>query len=258
MSGAYFKPTQRKDLWVGTPGMNALSSAMLDSLHVRFESQVRTIERTADRWAVIEASGDRHAGFDQLLITVPAPQVGPILGQYFPDASDTAARATMMPCWTLMVAFKKRIDLSFDAAKVTGDGPIGWLARNSSKPGRLDNGMDCWVVQAGHGWSRDHVERSPQEAADALLSDFTRVCRESSISIAPLTHLAVHRWRYALAMPGDTPHFMIHADTGLAVAGDWLAGGRIEKAWLSGLAAAEALTLNRLEKKPTIVGASHK
>jgi len=258
LSGGKFEPTPRKDLWLGTPGMTALSRAMLDGLDVRFEAHVRTIERADDGWAVVEASGEGHIGFDQLLITVPAPQAAPLLRDHYAEASDTAQDATMLPCWTLMLAFMNPLELPFDAAKVAGEGPISWLARNSSKPGRSGNGMDCWVVQADHDWSREHVELTPQDATAALLADFAAVCRDCSASISPPAHTAAHRWRYALAKPNATQSCMIDADTGLAVAGDWLAGGRVENAWLSGLAVAKALVANHREKVPASVGGLHR
>jgi len=255
LSDGKFKPTQRNDLWVGTPGMNELSRAMLDGIDLRFQTQVGAIEQAADGWVIIDASSPRHIGFDQLLISVPATQVGALTGVLYPEASVAARNANMLPCWTLMLAFNKSIELPFDAAKVTGNRPISWLARNSTKPGRSDNATDCWVVQADHDWSREHVELTPKVATEELLGDFSRVCRECSVALTGPTHAAAHRWRYGLATPDNTQPCMVDGNMGLAVAGDWLSGGRIENAWLSGLAAAEALTTTRFEQAKTVSGA---
>lgn len=249
-----FEPTARKDLWVGTPGMNGIAREMLDGLDVRFNAAVRAIEHGVDGWAVIEDSGEDHIGFDQLLVTAPAPQVSALLRDHFPQACDAAEHATMLPCWSLMLAFGSRVDLPFDAAKVAGDGPISWLSRNSSKPGRADNGMDCWVVQADHDWSREHVELSPIEATERLLGDFMRICKASDTPMTGPAHVSAHRWRYALATPSEAKPCMIEPDNGLAVAGDWLSGGRIETAWLSGLAAAESLAAAHLDQPAAITG----
>ena len=254
LSRGMFESTPRNDLWVGTPGMSALSRAMLDGMDVRFDAQIRTIERGDHGWAVNEASGESHIGFDQLLVTVPAPQVGTLLGDNFIEATDAAKNATMLPCWSLMLGLNKQVDLPTDAAKVIGEGPISWVARNSSKPGRLSKGMDCWVLQADHEWSREHVELSQQEATESLLSDFAKICKECGVPVAGPAHASAHRWRYAFATPDTTQSCMVNADTSLAVAGDWLSGGRIETAWLSGLSAAEALTAKWLEQTPAMAG----
>lgn len=243
-----YTPTRRKTLWVGRPGMNDLARDMLEGLDVYFGTQVQAVDRAPDGWALTEASGEVHASFDQLLVTVPAPQVRPLLQPHYPEACEKAEATMMLPCWSLMLAFGSPVDVPFDAAKVTGGGPVSWAARNSSKPGRPDNGLDCWVVQADHDWSREHIELTRMEATETLLSDFTRLCKQCSSSISGPVYAAAHRWRYAHAMPETTSPCMIEPETGLAVAGDWLSGGRIENAWLSGLAATDALASTKLEQ----------
>ena len=55
-------------------------------------------------------------------------------------------------------------------------------------------------------------------------------------------YAAAHRWRYArviTAADADAPR--ISASGRIALAGDWLAGARIEDAWLSGRMAIERL-----------------
>ncbi|MFW5681305.1 MAG: FAD-dependent oxidoreductase, partial [Pseudomonadota bacterium] len=51
------------------------------------------------------------------------------------------------------------------------------------------------------------------------------------------TYATAHRWRYALAAePVGEP--CLYDRSGLVACGDWCLGGRIEAAFLSGLAAA--------------------
>ncbi|MEM6257837.1 MAG: FAD-dependent oxidoreductase [Planctomycetota bacterium] len=256
LTPAGYEPTRQKKMWVGTPGMNAIGRAMLEPLNARFGSLITSIDHDEQGWSLRDHQGQGYGRYDQLLVTVPAPQAGPLLGDHFPEASDAAHHATMLPCWSLMLAFDKPIDLPFDAAKIAGQGPISWLARNSSKPGRRHGGMDCWVVQADHAWSRGHIEFSTRQALDKLLDDFARVCAICKVAFTRPVHADAHRWRYALAVPDAARDCMLNADNGLAVAGDWLAGGRVETAWLSGLAAAEALTANWFERIPALAGAS--
>ena len=49
--------------------------------------------------------------------------------------------------------------MDFDGAFVT-DGPVSWIARDASKPGRPD--AESWVVHTAPEWTREHwdVDRS--------------------------------------------------------------------------------------------------
>ena len=54
-----------------------------------------------------------------------------------------------------------------------------------------------------------------------------------------------HRWRYADSAPALQDGCGWDAQAGLGLCGDWLHGGKVEGAWLSGLKLAEALLQGR-------------
>ena len=59
--------------------------------------------------------------------------------------------------------------------------------------------------------------------------------------LPPLLHLDAHRWLFsATPLSPDRPS-LFDATAGLAVCGDWLAGGRVEGAFRSGVAAAGSI-----------------
>ncbi|MEY4060299.1 MAG: hypothetical protein RL551_1557, partial [Pseudomonadota bacterium] len=58
-------------------------------------------------------------------------------------------------------------------------------------------------------------------------------CKDAEISM--------HRWRYASGGLQNPMNFLLLPDIGLGLCGDWLNGGRVEGAWLSGLELAVAL-----------------
>jgi predicted NAD/FAD-dependent oxidoreductase len=62
----------------------------------------------------------------------------------------------MLPCWTVMVQPEADFEPGFAAAFVNA-GPLRWIARNDSKPGR--SGAPCWVLQANAEWSAAHLEQ---------------------------------------------------------------------------------------------------
>jgi predicted NAD/FAD-dependent oxidoreductase len=94
------------------------------------------------------------------------------------------------------------------------------------------------VAQASAAWSEQHLEAPPEDIAARMLPMLADV-----IGVAPeqALYAAAHRWRHARTMtPLGQPH--LSDDTGtLHVGGDWCLGARVEAAWSSGTAIAEAI-----------------
>ena len=141
----------------------------------------------------------------------------------------------MAPCWAVMVSFDEVLSLGFDGAFVHGS-PLSWVARNSSKPGR--EAREAWVLHGSPEWSREHLELEPPVAAEHLFEAF-RVATQG-IEVEP-TRLEAHRWRYALPTEPLSDPCLFDAESSVVVCGDWCGGPRVEGAFLSGCAAAEAL-----------------
>jgi renalase len=173
--------------------------------------------------------------FDAVIISTPAPQAAPLLAAAPSLANAAAAAVRMQPCWAVMVAFDTRVTAPFDAAFVSGS-PLAWIARDRSKPHR--ELAETWVLHASGLWSAAHVEDDADAVGPFLLNAFADLVR------APLpkpVHLAAHRWRYACAEPPLSRGVLLDATRRIAACGDWCAGNRVEGAYLSGLAAAEAV-----------------
>jgi renalase len=224
--------------YVGTPGMTAPASAMAEGLPVVTECQVSSIRRNVDGWSVLDADGivrtPGNGCFSAIVLVVPSPQAAPLAnsaGVAFPEIE----RARYAPCWALMLAFATPLDLPGDRIKPE-DRVIGWIARNASKPGRAQ-AHETIVVHATPEWSRAHLEESREEVARRLLARFQTVTGQTR---AP-TFVAAHRWRYALVEePAGTP-FVWDAASRLGACGDWCLGPRVEAAFDSGEALAEAV-----------------
>jgi predicted NAD/FAD-dependent oxidoreductase len=148
-----------------------------------------------------------------------------LLKQPAPELAALAGSATMRGCWALMLRFPAEIDLSFDAAFVN-EGPLRWIARDSSKPGR--RGPETWLLHASAEWSEEHLEAHPSAVAAELLRAFSRLGGAASLA------WTAHRWRYADTAPAIDRGCVWHAGDGVGLCGDWLNGGKVEGAWLSG------------------------
>ncbi|MGV0999760.1 MAG: NAD(P)/FAD-dependent oxidoreductase [Fluviibacter sp.] len=219
--------------YVGTPRMTSPAKWLSESLEIRLAHTINSISHDDQGWRVItKEHGLIDEVYDALVMAVPAPQATPLLKGIEHSFSEYTQKVKMVGSWTLMLRFAQKIDIGFDAAFVN-DGPLRWVARDSSKPGRIDN--ETWVLQASASWSESHIETTAEEVIPALIKPFVALggsIPESSIA---------HKWRYA-----DTPLSMIDKflwdkSYKLGVCGDWINGGKVEGAWMSGHLLAQAI-----------------
>jgi predicted NAD/FAD-dependent oxidoreductase len=96
---------------------------------------------------------------------------------------------------------------------------------------------DAWVVHAAPEWSRANL-RAPAEVIErALVAELAGLVGLGSLRVASST---LQRWAFARApSPLERPLFDDAARIG--VGGDWASGGRVEGAYLAGVALASRL-----------------
>jgi len=231
---------------VPVPGMSALAREWAQALaDVRLEARVTQLERdrlNPSHWQVVaEGPGavpPVEAGFDTVVLAIPAPQAQALLRASGVAADWVAAldAVSMAPCWTLMLAYPEvvggaRLGPQWDAA-LSAHHRVAWLTREGSKPGRGD--VERWTVQASAAWSREHLEDDEARVLAKMLRAFAEI---TGIRAEP-PHAQVHRWRHART---DRPLGVSHlwdARLGLGLCGDWCIGQRVEDAFCSGLALA--------------------
>ncbi len=217
--------------FVGMPAMTAPARYLASTLTVQTATKIQQLRRRARGWQVFSAeNGWLETSFAAVLLGVPAPQAAPLLQHLAPELAALAGSAVMRGCWALMLHFAAPVDLAFDAAFVN-QGPLRWIARNSSKPGR--SGEETWLLHARAEWSEAHLEEDPESVAAALLYAFGQLGGP-----APQAWTA-HRWRYADTEPALVEGCAWRPEIGLGLCGDWLNGGKVEGAWLSGRTLAE-------------------
>lgn len=212
--------------FVGLPRMTAPARLMAEALAVHTRTTIVQVQRRVDGWQLQSAEhGWLDQRFDAVLCAVPAPQVIPLLRQSSPQLAALAASAIMRGCWALMLRFDNTVELPFDAAFVNASA-LSWIARDSSKPDR--NGPETWVLHASAEWSEAHMELHGEAVAAELLDAFRALGGPD-----PRAYTA-HRWRYADTFPVLDEGCAWHESDRLGLCGDWLNGGKVQGAWLSG------------------------
>ncbi|MBB3775608.1 hypothetical protein FHS52_001577 [Erythromicrobium ramosum] len=231
-------PAAGEDAWVGTPGMNACVKAMAETLDVRWGVRAERLEQASGGWRI--EAGDQSFTAARVLVAVPAEQAAVLLAEPAPELAALAGDIQSEPCWAVMAGFNARLPIAADTYR-SDTGPVSWAARNSAKPGR--SGVETWVIHASPTRSRELIDLPKEEVAQILLADF--FAATGAASAAP-RHLDTHRWLYALpqALSGEGARF--DAALRIGIAGDYLHSPRVEGAWLSGRALAQALLQERV------------
>ena len=225
--------------WVGVPGMSAICGHLANGLDVAYGHRIVHLEHRDNRWRLETVDGAEVGRFDAVVISAPAPQTAALLAAPAPELAARAAEVDMAPCWAVMASYPHDLELGFDGAFVD-DSPLGWIARNRSKPERPPG--ETWVLHASPEWSREHLELDQEIAAHRLVDAF---CEAVGRDLPPPDFLTAHRWRFAQPVNPLAEPCLVDPGRALAACGDWAGGPRVEGAFLSGCAAARRLIEHR-------------
>ncbi|MBU8545213.1 MULTISPECIES: NAD(P)/FAD-dependent oxidoreductase [Roseomonadaceae] len=222
---------------VGVPRMSSVPRALAEGMDIDLMRHVTAITGAPGAWQVHHLDArlvrpghpfptqtpEVDGPFEAVVLALPAPQAQALLAGPAPHLAGVLEAVRFEPCWSLMLAFPERLALP---DTIRDAGPIGWAARDSSKPGR-DASLELWVVQAGPAWSRAKLELTAEAAAAALLAEFAQATGQ----VLPTPYFsAAHRWRHALVETPLGAPCLWDAQLGLGAAGDWCIGARAEAA----------------------------
>lgn len=212
--------------FVGTPRMNSIGDSLSAGLDIRYETTVTVIKPSNAGWALCDDANNEFGGFDWVVLTAPAPQTA-ALSRGFPAVASLCGERQMLGCFALMLGLAEPLDLPWQAALIH-NADVGWIAVNSSKPGR---GAPTLVVHSTNAWADAHLD-DDWDSVRAHLLETASLVSGTDLSAAA-DHSELHRWRYANIARQTGPKCMVDDAAHLAVCGDWFVRGRIEAAFTS-------------------------
>jgi predicted NAD/FAD-dependent oxidoreductase len=245
----------REPHFVAQPSMGALvehwAQPLMDDGQIHLEAQVHSIQKDQSNpklWQLrLENESDSaHAGFDGVILAIPAPQAQKLIDNSTPSVYESRLRHSfkqvqMGPCWTLMVAFAQASQLKvgnfgpqWNAAKSTNH-RIAWLSRESSKPSR--SRVERWTIQASTEWSQEHLGDDHDRIQAKMLKAFAEL---SGIYAQP-SQANVKLWQYAKTLKPLGVTHQWDEKLNIGTCGDWHLGHRVENAFVSGLSLALSL-----------------
>ena len=229
-----------------TGGMNRLPATLAEDLDVRTCTRVTSVRGDARAWVVTGLDAEdsaRRWTADAVLLTPPLPQTLALLAagrvEYDEDLGARLRGLAYEPCLTLMVALDAEPGLPGPGGVQFATGPVTWLADNVAKGASAAPSL---TLHARWDWSETFYGAADAQIA-ALLLDVVRPWLSGAEPVAT----GVFRWRYAKPRdPDDVGALLLAQDPApLVLAGDALAGAKVEGAVTSGLEAARLLGVAR-------------
>jgi len=220
-------------------GMNSLGRDLAgpDASFVLRESKVVAVRRHAEAWEV-ETEDGGICRARALVMTPPPPQSAQLLESAAPEAARVLSKIAMAPCLALAARYLRR-DFPWRGIQAPDNAVVSWIGHDTSKRPELHADATIVVIHASPTFSQEHFGDAQEAVAKTLLEAASHVAKED------LSHpddYFLQRWRHALGPEGDGQAALLFSDgPPLVLAGDAIAGGKIEGAWLSGQEAARLL-----------------
>ena len=228
-----------RDAFCGAPTMRDFPVFLGEGLTIRQQVEVTAMTH-ADGAVMLHDANGPVARARQVLVTAPAPQAARLLQPVWAELAATARGAAYAPCWTGMYGFDDGDIPAMNDPVGTDSGPVGWACWEARRPGAPSGQAGAALtVQAAPDWSEAELEQDAAAIAEALLAAWRAMV---GTTLPKPRYIAAHRWRYARVIQAAAPDApRISTDGMIAVAGDWVAGARVEDAFMSGHRAMSSL-----------------
>ena len=232
--------------WSYETGLKTLGERLQEAsgATVRTETRVTGLRRyeSTESWYVEDANGDEYGPWDTLVLTPPAPITASLLDLAEWDVDlrqelrETIGHVPYRPILSVALHYSFAVDRPYYALVNTDKvHEVGWLSRESCKPGHVPEEEELLIVQMAPDWSADRYDTDDFDVATAVAEHAADLLSEHALA-APDWYDVV-RWRDALPDDGADADVLRQAnEAGLFFAGDWVAGeGRVHRALRSGL-----------------------
>jgi len=220
--------------WTWEAGITQLAKRLFGrtDAEIKKETRVGALKEGQSGWTVSDTDGGTHGPFDAVVLTPPAPQTADLRrATELVDGEDDLAAATdavdQVPYRTirsLMLHYPFEIDRPYYAV-VNDDRAhdIGWLARESCKPGHIPDGEELLVVQMAPDWSTATYDQPLEEISDEVCRKVATLLGDDRLESPDWVD--DQGWRYALPDAGVDSEAVEPLEAhGLYVAGDWVVG----------------------------------
>ncbi len=224
-------------------GMNALAKYLAKQLEGKaaFHTDVKisNVAQTSDGWQAQDDKGGLYSA-KALLMTPPTPQsltlLGDVRNQLNPQDREALERIAYVPCVAGLFRVEGEVNLPEPGALQRPDAVLSWIADNQRKG--ISPQARIITVHSSGSISQTLWDQPEPEALNFIRKEFEPYLANGS----SIVEAELKRWRYSQpTILHPERYLMAQGLAPLAFAGDGFGEARVEGAFLSGLAAGEAL-----------------
>lgn len=230
-----FGPTDGHPRYVVDGGMNALAKHLAGGLDVRCEQMVFALRpaQEAAGWTVVVDDASEHPA-DAVIVTCPVPQAVSLLITAEIEVPMALMRLDYDRTLSLLAVLDRSPGLPAPGGLQSPDDTFSFIGDHAA---RGISAVPALTFHANPAWSLARWDDPPDETHAAL-----RRAAAPWLGGATIVESNLKRWRFATPTT-IWPDACWRADTvaPMVMAGDAFAGPRVEGAYLSGLAAADAV-----------------
>lgn len=238
--------------YVAPAGMTAIAKFLATDLSIQFNHRVESISLTPEPyWQLVSANAPdvtvhQTVLAKALVVAIPAPQayalLAPLENLGLASLIEPVRSIEFFPCISVMAGYARGREDVFEPewqAIVCPDDPdLRWIGLDSSK--RPTREQLVFVVQSSAAFAEQYLDTPDLQPVGQQLLD--RVANLLHPWFSQPDWFQVHRWRYAFAKKTTAQPYLIDTSVlPIVCSGDWCNGDRVEHAFLSGLATADAI-----------------
>jgi renalase len=220
----WFIPQRANVRYVGGRGMNAIPKRLAQSLNVIVNEKVILISNNE-----VKTELGNSYSFDNLIITIPTPQIIDLLNQsqIKISAQDQSVFDSIHydPCIAVMAVLNQPTNI-VGGGIILENQPVAWIADNFQKG---ITQTPTATLHASGEYSTKHFDDDLQAIAKDMLASVNQYITPEKIQ-----SFQVHRWKFSNAVKRyDKPFYQLE-NQNIYLGGDGFGNGNVEGAFLSG------------------------
>ena len=213
--------------FVGTPNMNSFLKNLVKHIDVKLNCKITGVFKSNNLWHLNSTNNHVYGSFDWIVICTPAYQAFELFNEqnsFMPKLK----KIKMYSSYSLMLGFKKRLDLDFDILHTEND-LVKNIIVNSNKPERNNHQLTSLVIN-----TKFVSKKLCNSKKKVFIKNILNIGSEmAKADLHKYSISDLHFWKYAEVK--CTPKFdhLINKSISLGICGDWMMGNNVESGFLS-------------------------